>query len=98
MVANSNVLVEMAGWIPAIVFPVATGLQLFKIAKEKDARSISKTTWLMFGLANIGLYIYAEKYTSIQSVGGFLGTALLDFVIVGMAIRLGAGSEEKGEA
>lgn len=83
-----NFLVNLAGWIPALVFPSATGLQLFKILKNKNAAGVSVATWLLFGIANIGLYIYTEKFLSFQSIFGFLGTAFLDFVIVGYTIYL----------
>lgn len=76
--------VELAGWIPAVIFPSATLAQLTKIIREKTADGISVLTWALFGFANIGLYFYAEKYLSLQSIIGFLGTATLDFIIVGL--------------
>jgi uncharacterized protein with PQ loop repeat len=82
---SSDIWIEIAGWIPAVVFPSATGLQLAKIIKHKSAKGVSIATWLLFGLSNLGLYAYAEKYTSIQTIAGFLGTALLDFIIAAMA-------------
>ena len=81
-------LINLAGWIPAIVFPAATALQLIKILRSKNADGVSIATWLMFGIANIGLYIYTEKYLSFQSLFGILGTALLDFIIVAVTIHL----------
>ncbi|MBN2530718.1 MAG: hypothetical protein JXR76_30300 [Deltaproteobacteria bacterium] len=84
----ASFFVNLAGWIPAVVFPSATGWQLLKIVKSKNAAGVSAVTWSMFGLANIGLYVYTEKYLTVQSVFGFLGTSLLDFVIVGVTIHL----------
>ena len=43
-------------------------------------------TWLLFGFANIGIYIYAERYTEWQAILGMLLTAVLDFVIVGLVL------------
>ncbi|MBN2717071.1 MAG: hypothetical protein JXX14_14565 [Deltaproteobacteria bacterium] len=86
--SNSSLLVSLAGWIPAVVFPAATGWQLTKILRSKNAAGISVVTWLLFGLANIGLYVYTEKYLTFQSIFGFLGTALLDFIIVAYTIYL----------
>lgn len=91
MNVSATLLVELAGWIPAIVFPTATSFQLVKMIREKDARSISKSTWFLFGIANIGLYFYTEKYDALQPLVGFLTTALLDFVIVALAFGMRRG-------
>ncbi len=88
MTFTSNFFVELAGWIPAIIFPSATFSQFLKIFREKTADGVSLISWALFGFANIGLYFYAEKYFSIQSIIGFLGTAILDFAIVGLALSL----------
>jgi len=85
---SPNFFIELAGWIPAIIFPSATFLQLIKIVRKKTAEGISILSWALFGFANIGLYFYAEKYFALQSIVGFLGTALLDFLIVAMTIKL----------
>ncbi|MEO0949582.1 MAG: hypothetical protein AAFY11_15840 [Cyanobacteria bacterium J06641_5] len=82
----SELVTNLAGWIPAIVLPAATLLQLLKVAQLKSAEGVSLTTWLLFGFANVGLYIFTEKYFAPQSLIGLLGTAVMDFVIVGMII------------
>ena len=82
----SDAMTEIAGWVPAVVFPVATAAQAFRIAVTRNADGISMVSWLLFGLANVGLYIYTEKYLSIQSLAGLLLTAAIDFVIVGQCI------------
>lgn len=79
-------IANIAGWVPAIVFPAATAAQAFKIAVKGNADGISVTAWMLFGLANIGLYVYTEKYQSMQSIIGLLLTAAIDFVIVGQCI------------
>lgn len=81
-------LTDLAGWIPAIVLPTATLFQLVKIARARSAAGVSLITWLLFGFANIGLYVFTEKYFAPQSLIGLLGTAVLNFVIVGMILRL----------
>ena len=43
-------------------------------------------TWLLFGFANLAIYVYAERYTEWQAIVGMLVTAVLDFVIVGLAL------------
>jgi len=90
-------LIELAGWVPAIIFPSATSLQLAKIVSKQTAEGVSIASWLFFGLANIGLYLYAEKYTSLQSVVALLLTAVLDFMIVGVALAYGSRTNTGGE-
>jgi len=79
--------VNIAGWLPAIIFPTATLIQLIAILRSSNAKGISPLTWTLFGIANIALYIYTEKYSAPQTIIGFLGTALADFVIAAMAMR-----------
>ena len=79
-------IIEFAGWLPAIVIPAATLLQLNQVYNASSVDGVSWPTWLMFGLANIGFYIYTEKYKSVQSILGFLGTAAIDFVIVAIVV------------
>ena len=80
-----EVIVEISGWLPAIIIPVATALQLISIIKRGSAEGVSGTVWLLFGIANLGLYIYTEKYFEYQAIIGLLGTAVIDFVIVFLA-------------
>ena len=79
-------LIEWSGWVPAIIIPVATILQLIQIFNAPTAEGVSWLTWLLFGLSNVGFYFFTEKYTSVQSILGFLGTALIDFVIVALVL------------
>lgn len=83
--------IELAGWLPAIVIPAATLLQLVEVYRAPTVDGVSWVTWMMFGLANIGFYIYTEKYKSIPSILGFLGTAVLDFIIVALVISRSQG-------
>lgn len=80
-------LINLAGWIPAVVLPMASLLQLIKIIQVKEVKGVSLFTWLMFGLANTGLYFFTEKYFAVQSLLGLLLTAILDFTIVGLIIH-----------
>ena len=77
---------ELAGWVPAIIIPAATFIQLAAIIKLRSAKGVSALTWILFGIANICLYIYTEKYTDIQTILGMLGAALLDFIIASLAL------------
>lgn len=82
----NNLLINVAGWIPALILPIATISQLAKIVQEKNAAGVSLITWFLFGVANIGLYLFTEKYLAIQSLVGLLGTAVLDFAIFLVAL------------
>ncbi|PZD71704.1 hypothetical protein C1752_05003 [Acaryochloris thomasi RCC1774] len=78
-------VVSLSGWLPAVIIPMATLIQLTDIFKRRSAAGVSWLTWFLFGIANIGLYVYTEKYGSIQSIVGLLGPASLDFAIAFLA-------------
>lgn len=82
----SQVVINIFGWLPAIIIPLATIIQLSTIIRNRSVNGVSWVTWSLFGVANVGLYIYTEKYGDIQSIVGLLGSAILDFVIAGLAI------------
>jgi len=80
-------IVNFAGWLPAIIFPAATLIQLIAILRSDSTKGVSPLTWILFGVSNIAIYIYTEKYFAVQTIIGFLGTALLDFIIAGITVR-----------
>ena len=82
---NSDVI-QFVGWVPAFIFPLAASLQLFKIFHEKSSDGVSAPAWAAFGLANMCLYVYTEKYGSWQTIIGMLGQAAIDFSIAGAAL------------
>lgn len=77
---------EITGIIPAIVFPVATLVQLIRILRVHSNEGVSVTSWLLFGAANISIYLYMERYTEWQAIVSGLGTAALDFMIVAVVL------------
>lgn len=80
-------LFQVLGWIPAVVFPTATGLQLLQILRRKCSDGVSIPAWCLFATANISLFVYTEKYTELESILGTLGTAGLNLCIVAAALR-----------
>jgi len=86
-------IINIAGWLPAVIFPAATLIQLIAMLRSNSIEGVSPLTWTLFGIANIAVYIYTEKYFAPQTIIGFLGTAVLDFAIAAMAIR-GRGRQE----
>lgn len=77
---------QLVGVLPAVVFPTATLLQLVRIVRARSTAGVSVFAWTLFGIANIALYVYAERYTEWQAILGLLVTAILDFAIAGIAI------------
>jgi hypothetical protein len=75
-------VVEVSGYIPAVVIPIATAIQLISLLRNGKTSGVNWVSWFLFGVSNIGLYVYTEKYTSVQSIVGLLGSAALDFAIV----------------
>jgi len=80
-------LTSIAGFVPAIILPTATFLQLLKILRVKSAHGVSIMTWLLFGFANLGLFIYIEKYFEIPSLSLLL-TAILNFLIIVVSLYM----------
>lgn len=83
----NSLIIEISGWLPAIIFPAATLIQLLAILRSRSTHGVSWSTWMLFGVANISVYVYTEKYLAVQTIVGFLGTAALDFIIAGLAIK-----------
>jgi hypothetical protein len=79
-------IAQIAGVLPAIVFPAATFLQLWRIIRNRSAAGVNVSTWFLFGWANVAIYIYAERYDEWQAIVGMLLTAALDFAIVVLAL------------
>lgn len=79
-------IAQIAGILPAIVFPAATFLQLYRIIRNRSAAGVNVATWFLFGWANVAIYIYAGHYDEWQAISGMLLTAVLDFAIVGLAL------------
>lgn len=89
-------LFEVLGWVPAIVFPTATGLQLLTILHRKSAQGVSIPAWTLFAIANVCLFAYTEKYSELESIIGSVGTALLNVCIVIAAFRYRKKSDGNG--
>lgn len=85
-------LITFCGWLPAVIIPTATLLQLSAILRKRSAAGVDGLTWFLFGIANVGLYIYTEKYWDVQSLVGLLGSAVMDFAIALLAfVNYGMG-------
>jgi len=80
-------LFTLLGWVPALIFPAASGLQLVTILVRRKADGVSIPAWALFAIANICLFVYTEKYGELESVVGALGTAAINLCIVAAAWR-----------
>lgn len=80
-------LISVLGWIPAVIFPGATLLQLAVIVRRKTAEGVSVIAWSAYAVANASLFLYTEKYGELESILGALGTAVLNLCIVAAALR-----------
>ncbi len=78
------------GWVPAVVFPVATVIQLLSLARRKRSEGVSAVTWTLFALANLCLYLTIGEWLKPQVVLSTLGTALLQAVVVVLVFRFRA--------
>lgn len=82
---------DLAGWVPAAIFPGASLLQLIKLLKSRSAEGVSLATWLLFVLANLGMYAFTEKYFVIQSILTNLLTATIQLTIVVLIVMHRSG-------
>ena len=57
-----QVVEDAVGWVPAVVFPVATILQLVSLIHRGRADGVSATTWALFALANACLYVTIHEW------------------------------------
>jgi FtsH-binding integral membrane protein len=81
-------LAALAGWIPAVIFPTATSLQLIAMLRARSAKGVSIVAWLLFALANLCLYFYMGRYAEPQAILSGLLTATLNLAIVVAALLL----------
>jgi hypothetical protein len=82
----SELIIQIAGAIPAIIFPAGSITQLYAIVSRRSATGVSALTWFFAGFANICLYVYTQKYGEWESIVAFLFSSILNFTICGMAI------------
>ena len=80
-------LKELAGWVPAIILPLSTLIQWIKILRSSSSEGVSVLSWALFGLANLGAYLFVDKYLSVQAIMAFLVSAILDLCIVVTVMR-----------
>ena len=80
-------IIELVGFIPAIIFPTATLIQLWHLLKSKSAAGVSALAWAAFALGNISMYVYTEKYTQLQTIVGLLFTAILQMAIIFLVLK-----------
>ena len=80
-------LIEFIGYIPAVIFPTATIIQLFHLLRTKTSEGVSAIAWGAFALGNVSLYIYTEKYTEYQSIIGLLVTSVLQLFIIVLVFK-----------
>jgi hypothetical protein len=78
---NRQVIYAIAGWLPAIIFPTATLFQLIPVLQGKT-EGVSMVAWTMFGLANLGAYLFSTQKLTLQIVLAFLLSSVMDFAIV----------------
>ena len=83
----SQELIQLIGFLPAIIFPLASLTQLWAMHRQQSAKGVSISTWIMVAVANLSLYIYTQKYDEIQSILALLGAASLNLCVVFLALH-----------
>ena len=83
---SSELVIQIAGIIPAIIFPTASFIQLSTLLRRRNAEGVSALGWFCFGFANICLYVYTQKYGEWEAIVTFLGSSILNFTVCFLAI------------
>lgn len=86
---------ELGGFLPAILFPVATVLQLHKLIQNKKIGGVSESTWILMFVGNVGLYALSGRYTSWKAILGYLGSAILNLGIVFYIVHLKSNNKDQ---
>ena len=89
---------DTVGWVPAVVFPMATVLQLVSLIHRGRSDGVSATTWALFALANICLYVTVHEWLRPQVLISTLGTAVLQLVVVALVFKFRAMSKAAAKA
>jgi fatty acid desaturase len=88
-------LLNVIGWVPAVVFPAATVSQLFVLTRRRKADGVSAITWGLFAVANVCLYLTIGEWMRPQILITTLGTAVLQVVVVMMILQLRRPTADK---
>ncbi len=83
----SQEFIQLIGFLPALIFPLASISQLYAMHRQQSAKGVSISTWVMVAVANISLYIYTQKYDELQSIMALLGAATLNLCVVFLALH-----------
>lgn len=76
------------GWVPAVVFPTASFLQLIALTRRGRSDGVSVATWSLFAVANVCLYLTIGEWSKPQVVISTLGAAATQFAVASLAWRL----------
>lgn len=90
-------IIEFVGYIPALIFPTATMIQVLYLLKNKSSNGVSPSTWGAFAIGNLSLYFYTEKYDAIQSILGQLVTAFIQVYIVFLVFKYRRQAKQQEE-
>ena len=82
-------IIDIIGFIPAIIFPAAALMQLVHLVRAKRSEGVSALSWSAFALGNLAMFVYAEKYFELQAVVGLLGIPLDGPAILVSSVALG---------
>lgn len=83
----SELVIQIAGAIPAIIFPAGSLMQLYVVVSRRSADGVSALTWFFAGFANICLYVYTQKYDEWEAIIAFLFSSVINFAICASAIH-----------
>ena len=86
-------MTRYAGWLPAVILPLAATDQLVQSIRADDINGVSLSAWFLFLIANLGSLVFAPKEPRIARLQVWIAfgvTSLLEVAII--AVLLGRGS------
>ena len=75
-------VINLIGWVPAVIFPGASAIQLYELYRAKSSEGVSAITWSLFALANVGAYLYLEKFWAPQALAYILAGTIQVWIVV----------------
>lgn len=65
-------MLSLLAWIPAIVFPLSQGFQLYTIQHEKRVDDFNPLSFILILFINICSYIFANQFLNIKTILAFI--------------------------
>ena len=73
---------SIAGYFPAILFPLMPLLQAWTLLTSKSAKGVSIPQWILQIFGNIGAYILTGHSGNIKAISAYIVSAIIDVIVI----------------